>query len=299
MKRNLILTLTVAIFGGIGLVFWQFFQFNDGRLHLVFCDVGQGDAIYLRTSGGQEVLVDGGPDDKVLDCLSANRPFYDDKIEVVILTHPQADHLTGLIAVLERYEVDYLVTENIFLESAVFDRFRQTVVREGVEIYNPKRDGRLRLGETEINFYWPLDVVGDKRLWSKEKESLDKQILTSSTIGGDPNDYSLVFAIKYKDFIGLQTGDAEIQILERALTFPLAVTVLKVPHHGSKKALSQKVLEFLRPKLAVISVGKNNHFGHPAQSTLKILDDFQVKRLRTDEDGEIEIVSDGITWGLK
>lgn len=303
MKRNLILALTLTIFGGIGLGFWQFFQFNDGRLHLTFCDVGQGDAAYLRTSDGQEVLVDGGPDDKVLDCLSSHRPFYDDKIEVLILTHPQVDHMAGLISVLQRYKVDYLVTENIFNSSAAFARFRQLVARKEIKLYNPKAGDRIRLGETEINFYWPSKVLGEQTLWSKNFQSGDLQSFpqtsTSSEMVGDFNENSLVFDIRYKDFVVLQTGDAESQILEEAISSPLSAAVLKVPHHGSKKALSQKILEFLRPKLAVISVGKNNHFGHPAELTLKILEDFQVKTLRTDKDGEIEIISDGLSWGIK
>lgn len=295
LKRNLILVLLTAFLGSFGLGSWQFFRFNDGKLHLVFCDVGQGDAILLRTPDGKEALIDGGPDEKVLDCLAIHQPFYDRQIDVMVLSHPQADHLTGLIAVLKRYKVDYLVVENIFAESAVFAQFRQEVAGKGIEIYNPKSGDRLHLGETELNFYWPQLAIGDKNLWSEEGKS-SAQILAASSVSGDSNNYSLVFAIKYKDFVALETGDAENQILLKAITSPLGVTVLKVPHHGSKKSLSGEVLNLLNPKLAVISVGEKNRFGHPATETLEILKNFGTPVYRTDQNGEGEFVTDGKSW---
>src|SRR3972149_6329793 len=86
-----------------------FFSLPDGKLHIIFCDVGQGDAAYIRTPNNQDMLIDGGPDDKVLSCLGRHMPFYDRTIDVVVLTHPQKDHLQGLISVVERYTVKYFV----------------------------------------------------------------------------------------------------------------------------------------------------------------------------------------------
>jgi len=297
-KRNLILVLAAAVFWGLGIGCWQSFRFNDGRLHLIFCDVGQGDAIYLKTPNGQEVLIDGGPDEKVLDCLSSNRPFYDRKIEVLILTHPDEDHLTGLISVLERYEVDYLITENTYNDSATFAQFRKVAIQEGMRIYNPKAGDKIRLGETEINFYWPKNVVGEEKLWLEEASS-DLRVLAASSTASNLNDSSLVFGIKYKDFATLQTGDAESHILKQAITASLSPVVLKVPHHGSKETLIKEILNILNPKLAVISVGKGNRFGHPAKETLELLQERGIKILRTDEEGTIEFVSDGRTWFLE
>lgn len=293
-KRNLILVLAAAILGGLGLGFWQFLKFNDGKLHLVFCDVGQGDAIYLKTPAGQEVLIDGGPNEKVLDCLSSRRPFYDREIEVVILTHPQADHLTGLISILKRYKIDYFITENISNQSAVFKEFHQAISAEGVQIYNPKAGDRLRLGETEINFYWPKAVIGSKNLWRNDVKDGD-----SPNVSGDLNNYSLVFDVHYKNFLTLQTGDAESQILEEIGNLATGVTVLKVPHHGSKNAVNEIILKKLQPKLAIISVGKGNHFGHPAEQIIKVLEDLAIKTLRTDREGEVEVVSDGESWWVR
>lgn len=286
-KKQLIFILLSAFLGSFILGLWQFFRFNDGRLHLVFCDVGQGDAIYIKAPNGREALIDGGPDDRVLDCLSSHRPFFDRKIDVVILTHPEADHLRGLISVLERYKVDYLVVENIFPDSAVFAEFRRLVVKGRPTIYNPKAGDRLRLGNAQINFFWPREVVGEKKTWFG-KGGLEKM--------GSLNKVSLILEIKYGDFTSLQTGDAESPVLEQALPLPEGIGVLKVPHHGSKQALSREILKVLRPQLAVISVGRGNHFGHPTPETLKLLKDFGILTLRTDQKGEVEIISDGRGW---
>lgn len=293
-KKQLISISAIAILGGGILGLWQFLEFNDGKLHLVFCDVGQGDGIYLKSPNGQEVLIDGGPDDKILDCLSSHRPFFDRKIEVLILTHPEADHLTGLIAVLQRYKVDSLIIENIGNDTEVYSKFRQAVIGEGMKIYNPKKGDRLRLGEAEINFYWPQSVVGQKNLWSETfdlRQSKDKI--------SNLNDYSLVLALDYKNFSAFLSGDAESSILEKISNLDKQVAVLKVPHHGSKNALSNYLLGLLKPKLAVISVGKENRFGHPSPETLGLLKDFGIKTLRTDQEGEIEIVSDGRGWSIQ
>lgn len=293
-KKQLIAISVIAILGGGILGLWQFLKFNDGKLHLVFCDVGQGDAIYLKAPSGQEVLIDGGPDDKILDCLSSHKPFFDRQIEVLILTHPEADHLTGLISVLQRYKVNNLIIENLENDTEVYSKFHQAVIEEGMKIYNPKKGDRLKLGETEINFYWPQEVMGNIKLWSKKGDNR-KAIFPAGSL----NNFSLIFTIKYKDFISLQSGDAESQILEKAFPLPSGVTVLKTPHHGSRNALSNELLALLKPKLAVISVGKGNKFGHPSPETLGLLKDFGIKTLRTDQDGEIEIVSNGRGWSVQ
>lgn len=288
-KRNLVLVLLAGILGAFGLGVGQFLRFNDGKLHLVFCDVGQGDAIYLKTPENWEVLIDGGPDDKVLACLSSHRPFFDREIDMLILSHPEADHLTGLIPVLKRYKINYFITENIGNPSAVFKEFRDQVIKEGPRIYNPKPGDKIRLGEIGLDFYWPK-AMGDKNLWSEKFDLAENAVVSESS-----NDYSLVFMVKYKNFSSFLTGDAESPILER-IRLPDEVTVLKVPHHGSTGALSKELLRVLKPKLSVISAGKENRFGHPTEETLKILRESDIKILRTDRDGEVEIVSDGQRW---
>ena len=109
MKRYLSLVLLSLFFLG-GIFFYQSAKINDGKLHLIVCDVGQGDAIYLKTPSGKDILVDGGPNDSVLNCLNNNMPFWDRTLDLVVLTHPDADHISGLVSVLERYTVLHFVT---------------------------------------------------------------------------------------------------------------------------------------------------------------------------------------------
>ncbi|MBI4100827.1 hypothetical protein HY439_03785 [Candidatus Microgenomates bacterium] len=281
------LILGLIVLGAVVMGAWQFVQFNDGRLHLVFCDVGQGDAIYLKAPNGKELLIDGGPDESVLDCLSSERPFYDRKIDLLASTHPQADHLTGLIPVLERYNIDYILLENIINQTAIFSQFENAVKEEKAKIYNPRAGDKIKLGDLELVFYWPKEAIGDKKIWD-EDDSSEPEIKNL-------NDYSLVLEVKYGDFRALLTGDAETDSLEQ-ITGLGKVNILKVSHHGSKNGLSEKSLEILRPNLAVISVGENNRFGHPAPETLKLLQKAGIKVLRTNQKGKIRIISDGYRW---
>src|SRR3989338_10871213 len=104
-KKNYI----ISLFIGIILLFSYIFSLSDNKLHLIFCDVGQGDAIYIRMPDNSDLLIDGGPNDKVLSCLGKHMPFYDRTIDVVVLSHPQTDHLQGLISVIDRYNVGYFI----------------------------------------------------------------------------------------------------------------------------------------------------------------------------------------------
>ena len=233
----------------------------DNKLHLVVCDVGQGDAI-LVTYKTTQMLIDGGPNKAVLECLARHMPFYDRRIEVVLLTHPQADHLNGLIEVLKRYTV--LRFERSDVENNT-DGFRELM---GLNV------GRKVYAGDEIRFM--IHDLRFKILWPKKD-------LQSEEI----NDYSIVGKLSFGDFDALLTGDAG------TIAPATPVEVLKVPHHGSKYGMTKEWLEATGPRLAIISVGKRNSYGHPAADILKILSDEGIKILRTDLDGDVEIVSDG------
>jgi len=256
------------------------FSRPDGKLHLNFCDVGQGDAIFLRTPKGKDILIDGGPDAKVLNCLSEKMPFYDRTIELMILSHPQADHLVGLIEVLKKFKVEKVLTTKAANNTSEFKAFQEALKNEKAQIFEAKK-GKVIDFEKGLKgeILWPQDLVFYQ----------------------DVNETSQVLRIKYGDFCAFLTGDATKNTwlslsaagdLEQCL-------LLKVPHHGSKNNLDDLLLDNIRPKIAIISVGKNNHFGHPHKEVLSSLEKYQVKILRTDEKGTIEIVSDGKKWWLK
>lgn len=282
-----------GIFVGLALFFGFIFSQPDGNLHVVFCDVGQGDAVYVRFPDGKDGLFDGGPlNNKVLSCLGKHMPFYDRTIEVVALSHAQADHFGGLIEVLKRYNVNLFLTSPIGnKEAKSYQRLVQLTKDKKVKVQNVYDGDVLDDGNVILASLWP-------------QRAFITSMLGLHTTHQDLNDFSLVFKLSYGDFDVLLTGDAEADILKKILTSNSLdlgtnpIEVLKVPHHGAKAGFSQEIVSQLKPKLAVISVGKNS-YGHPSNKILEILRDYDIKILRTDEDGEIEVVSDGKKWWVK
>ena len=252
------------------------FSLPDKQLHLVFCDVGQGDAIlisYLQT----QVLIDGGPDNKILGCLSKNIPFWDRKIEIVVLTHPEEDHFGGLIDVFKRYNVRYFVSNGLIKSSASFKELEQSRRSKKVLPLTVKTGDKIKIGSLQFLFLWP------------EKDYLKTD---------DFNDSSVVLKLVYGDFEALFAGDISEKV-EKLLDLPTGgVEILKVAHHGSKFSTSEEFLRKIKPKLAIISVGKNR-FGHPTPEVLERLNQAGIRVLRTDQQGEIEIVSNGWKWYTK
>lgn len=259
----------------------------DGRLHVVFCDVGQGDAI-LVSLGTNQLLVDGGPNNKVLSCLGRHMPFYDKRIEVVILTHPDADHSGGLAYVLERYGMLSFVTVPVDKESSAFRKLVMALEKRKTRVRNLYMGDKVRMGGAELEAIWP------------ERS----RVLGASTTQ-EANQFSIGGIIKFGEFEVLLTGDADGKIMEEQARLGklMRVEVAKVPHHGSKKAAISAWWEAVKPQVAVISVGRNN-YGHPSEEVIKMLRELdlpagrRVRMLRTDVDGEVEIVSDGKSYSI-
>jgi len=264
----------------IGLLWAAILRQPDEQLHLVFCDVGEGDAILIY-QGSTQILIDGGPNQAVMTCLSRHLPFWDREIEMVVATHPDADHITGLIDVIERYNVKQFVLNAVGKDSGVYQEFKETVLAEGSPVYFPEEGDEISLESIKLVVLWPL---------SQEK------VLGATTMAGEVNETSVAFQLSYGDFDVLLPGDISSRI-EPLLNLE-DVEVLKVAHHGSQYSTSETLLKESLPELAVISVGKNS-FGHPTKEVLEKLKELGIEVMRTDEKGEIEIVSDGKTWGRK
>lgn len=257
----------------LSLLVLSVFTLPDKNLHLIACDVGQGDATLIMY-GSTEILVDGGPGNKVLDCLGKYVPFWDREIEVVILTHPDSDHYTGFIEVIKRYKVDDYLDNGLDSSSQSYQALRKEVGSRGVKTYIAKKGTKVRVGKIY------LDIVSPEEA-KNEAES---------------NDNSLVIDLKYGSFEAILTGDAPKGILN-AISVNKPLDYLKLSHHGSKTGTDAFTLDNFMPKLAIISVGKNN-YGHPNEEVLNLLKERNIKTLRTDEMGNIEIESDGKSWGI-
>ena len=297
------------IFGsliGLVLLFSYFFTLPDGKLHLVFCNVGQGDAAYIRTANNLDMLIDGGPDDKILSCLGRHMPFYDRTLDVVVLSHPQADHLTGLISVLQRYRVKNFVIGVIGNNDAkVYKQLIDEVNKKNIPVKHLYTGDNFSLGALKVSVLWPEKKWVAENLSFSLSSLSDLGSLSDSRVLGlatdrDLNDFSSYLHLTYGTFDALFTGDGDSRIQPEILArAALAkVDVLKFPHHGSKYGALPEFLDQVKPALAVISVGKNP-WGHPTSEALKLLSDKDIKIKRTDKEGDIEIISDGKTWWAK
>lgn len=279
-RQSKLLGLLAVVAAAVWLAVFGF----DNKTHFVFCDVGQGDAI-LVSRGFTQVLIDGGPDQKVLDCLSGSLPFFDRTVEVVISTHPDGDHLTGIIPVFDKYRVKYFVASPVGSASAVYMTLLTRVEEAEAKVVNLYAGDRLRLAGMEFLTLWP------QRDWLAEKiRPGSGQVLGAATEHKNLNDFSLVFLVKAKDKKVLLMGDADSQIQSRIASDDLGqIDILKYAHHGSKTGMREDFLKKLNAKEAVISVGQNN-FGHPAPEALSLLEKYKVKIRRTDVEGEVEYV---------
>lgn len=277
-------TIFIAVFSG-----------QDEKLHLIACDVGQGDAI-LAIYKNNQVLIDGGPDKKVLDCLSRHMSYWDKKIEVVMLTHPQQDHYGGLIDVFKSYEVETFVGNAVDSSSQGYQVLKNLVERSGARVINPNEETTIRLGLIYLDIVSPL-----KGLLAAETTQNDSDVLGAFTTNRDLNDFSIVAILSLGDFDALLTGDVGPEIIPEIIAAGEIkdIEYIKVPHHGSKNGLTQELLDASMPEVAVISVGKNNSYGHPNEEILKMLSDKNIKIERTDEMGDIEIITDRESWWFR
>ncbi len=257
----------------------------DGRLHVYFLDVGQGDATFVRTPEGRQILIDGGPSpDALFNQLGEVMPFWDRDLDLLVLTHPDADHMTGLVALLERYRVagvlDGLGPEADPAQLKAAAPWLAQVARSGTPRTLASPGMRVVIGNSAFT------------------------VLSAGLNGPGPsaagdNDDSLVLRLDYGTAGFLLTGDAEREA-EAALLrsgWPLQAGVLKVGHHGSSRSTSAPFVAAVRPRLAVIEVGADNRFGHPAPDVLERLSEARV--LRTDQSGRIEVLSDGARLWVK
>ncbi len=250
------------------------FQWPDKHLHITACDVGQGDAI-LTSFGTTQVLTDGGPDSSVLTCLGNHMPFYDHTIELVISTHPDADHLAGLVGVLQNYKVDKIIINPVDPGTSVYQALVFEVGGQGIEVVAPTLGMRLRIGLIYLDILSRYDPI----------------IL-------DTNYNSVVYKLGFGHFSSLFLGDVPPEISDLLSKQVGKVNYIKIPHHGSINGLTDNLLKATMPDIAVISVGKNS-WGFPRPEILDILAKYNVKVLRTDQMGDIEVETNGKEYWIK
>ena len=250
----------------------------DDNLHVSFLDVGQGDAILIQ-QGNQQVLVDGGPSPQAISLgLSQKMPFWDRTIDLVILTHPSADHVTGLVEVLNRYQSKQVLHPDLEFESDVYDQWLRLVRKKDIKCTIAQAGQQIVLGEVIIRVLNP-----------------PTPLLTGTESDIDNN--GVVLHISRGKVSFLLTADimweAEFELVARRAN--LTSTVLKVAHHGSDTSTCHEFLAVVNPRLAVISVGADNPFGHPTPEVMERLEQKLGSEniFRTDKHGTIEFITDG------
>jgi beta-lactamase superfamily II metal-dependent hydrolase len=247
------------------------------NLEVDFLDVGQGDAILVKSPFGQSILIDGGADNKVIKELGENLPFWDKQIDLMVLTHPHDDHVTGLIEVMRRYDVKRILYTGVVHDAPNYLAWLEEARDRKIPLILIERPQVINLGES----------CGLKILYPRE-DFIGKNI-------DNLNNSSIVAQIFYGQANFLLMGDAEIEVENNLLTAGanLKSQVLKVGHHGSDTSSSEEFLEAIKPEFAVIEVGKDNDFGHPNLRISKRLERIGAQIFRTDLDGTIKFVSDG------
>jgi competence protein ComEC len=260
----------------------------DGQLHLIVLDVGQGDSILVMTPSGSTMLIDGGPDpDLLLRRLGERLPWWHRRIDILILTHPHQDHVAGLVAALERYEVGLVLDTGRDYANPTYPRFLTLARSEpGGRLIQARTGQRLRLdAKTTLTLLYPTpdDVA-------------------APLPEGDINNASVVALLRFGSFTALLTGDAHIPVEEMLADRGLLtrIDVLKVGHHGSHSSTGPLLLAATDPRVAIISCGIGNAFGHPHQVTLDHLQAVPRLRLhRTDLEGSIEVTTDGLRYQVR
>lgn len=249
----------------------------DGRLHVAFLDVGQGDATFIRTPEGNQILIDGGRfPSLLLEELGRQMPFWDRSIDLVFATHPDDDHIAGLVEVVDRYQVSQLLT-------------------------NGTTDGDVPVLEALLTMAasraTPVHAAQAGEILQLEDGILVEVLHPNPGFHSDSqNETSLVIRITYGQHSIMLPGDAEADAEAELLKQKenLASTVLKAGHHGANTSSTTSFLEAVRPQIIIVSAGEDNSYGHPHPAMLARAATIGAAVLRTDELGTIEMMSDGL-----
>lgn len=285
-----------------GFFLWS--TWPSSRLRVVFCDVGQGDAI-LISRGNTQVLIDGGPDEAVLSCLAEQLPIGDLQLELVIATHPDADHIGGLPAVFHRYDVAAVMLPAVGKSTQLFWDFRAALLEEklrGMKVIWSDQQTQFSLGPDVTLQTWalPPELTAPEMFEATETE-LSALFATQESTIDNYNDLSIAVFIHFNHYSALLTGDlekvGELALLESGLLKP--ITTLKAGHHGSNSSTSTLLLEKTRPEHVVVSCGQNNRYGHPDQATLDRIQTLTNQIWRTDLQGTIKLETDGEKYWIR
>lgn len=270
-----------AIFAAIP-VFWFAYAAPD-ELEVDFLDVGQGDAILIRSPYGQNILIDGGPDDTVVRRLSENLPWWDRTIDLMVLTHPHDDHVNGLNEVIKRYRVGRVLYTGVAHASPGYAHWLGLIRDNRIPLVIVDRPQTVNLGAgCRFDIVYPRASLAGRTVDSLNNSS----IVAKLACGGG-------------SFLFMGDAEAETERELLAAGADLSARVLKAGHHGSDTSSGGEFLEAAGASAAVIEVGKDNGFGHPSLRIIRRLERRGMKIYRTDIDGTVRMTVSGGIIGMK
>lgn len=288
-KIKIIIIISIVIF--VVAAGYFYYDYHNQKVEVIFFDVGQGDAALINLPGNNEILIDGGPDMTVLYKLGKYLPIYDRSIELMILTHPHVDHVTGLVEVLKRYEVKKVMLTYVKYESGIYEEFLKTIGNksskidyvhsyrsskmyiEGIESIKPGDFDKIEFGSYILEILYPWQDLENVEVKDVNDSSIVVRLITS--LGN-----------KFL-FTGDISIDIEKEISEKVGQENLEAKVLKVAHQGSDTSSSIDFVQAVSPDYAIISVGENE-FGHPSLRVIRCLERIGAQVLRTDKLGDIK-----------
>ena len=223
----------------------------DGKLHVYFLGVGQGDSTLIVTPSGSQIIIDGGPNQNLLEYLGKHLPFFDRTIELLVITHPDADHITAIPEVLERYDVSHIMLNGAIHSSGKYAQLLNSIAQNHIDVLLPTPSKDIVIDGVLFDCIWPeREIIG--------------------TMQSSQNAQSIVLRMFYKEhsvlFSGDLTRESENRILSKGT--PVSADIMSVPHHGSHTSSSTGFLLSISPQLGIVSSGKNNRYGHPHNDVL-------------------------------
>lgn len=261
---------------------------NAEKARVYMLDIGQGDSFLVVAPNGAKMLIDGGKDAKVLTELSKVLPVGDRYIDVVVATHPDADHIGGLVYVLQKYDVGLFLTSQVDGTTKTFENLFTTLDKKKIPSYYARHG---------MHVSFDIDTA-------KPQNHFDILFPDRPTEHWETNSASVVGKLSFGSRTALFTGDSPISVekyLSQAIPKVLDVDILKLGHHGSKTSTSAEYLRATSPSLALISAGVDNSYGHPHQEVTSRLAAIRIPHVSTQTAGIVTLIvsDDGTKWEMK
>ncbi|KKP37834.1 MAG: putative hydrolase [Candidatus Peregrinibacteria bacterium GW2011_GWA2_33_10] len=274
MKKIKILSLIIILLLPF-LLYIYYQKSSNGYLKIHFLSVGQGDSALITSPSNKNILVDGGPNNDLIRELGKFLPFFERRIDLIILSHPDSDHLFGLIEVLKRYEIGKILLTGINVNTPEYMEFLRIIEEKNIHIIIAEDDEDFLIDNIFIDIHLPRENIAQKSF-------------------ANTNDTSIVFSMHYGENIILFPGDIEEKMEQELLLEnpDLETDIIKISHHGSNTSTQEEFLEKIKPDFAIISCGLYNQFSHPHPDLIKRLILQNIRVYRTDYQGNITFILD-------